>query len=96
MSNAVYSPALIAVFVLLIATGCSDPAATVPRPEPCSTRWYELVESSWPTGDGMGHGPDIGSVECKSVVEFKLGIRDDPGVPERTSQAWCEFIDERL
>jgi hypothetical protein len=44
----------------------------------------------------MGHGPDPGSEEWRSVVEFKLGIRDQPGVPDRNSQAWCEFIDERL
>lgn len=46
-----------------------------------------------PTGDGQGHGPDLGSDEWKSVVEFKLGIRGDPQVPGRDSQAWCTYID---
>ncbi|WMC11684.1 MliC family protein [Oceanimonas pelagia] len=46
-----------------------------------------------PTGDGLGHGPDAGSGEWKSVVEFRLGIRGATGVPERETQAWCEYID---
>ena len=41
----------------------------------------------------MGHGPDIGSGEWKSVVEFKLGIRGNPDVPDRDSQEWCSYID---
>ena len=48
------------------------------------------------TGDGQGHGPDIGSDEWRSVVEFKLGIRDDPSTPTRDSEDWCAYIDERL
>ncbi|GJL53978.1 MAG: lipoprotein [Nitrospirales bacterium] len=46
------------------------------------------------TGDGQGHGPDVGSEEWKSVVEFKLGIRDKPNVPNRDSIAWCRQIDQ--
>jgi hypothetical protein len=96
MSTRRYAPALIAILVSPIVAGCSDPPETLQRLEPCTQSWYALVESSWPTGDGMGHGPDPGSEEWRSVVEFKLGIRDQPGVPDRNSQAWCEFIDERL
>jgi hypothetical protein len=66
------------------------------HPEPCSAEWQQLVESRLVTGDGQGHGPDIGSDEWRSVVEFKLGIRDDPSTPTRDSEDWCAYIDERL
>ena len=29
----------------------------------------------------------------QSVVEFRLGIRDLPGLPERGSAAWCAYVD---
>jgi hypothetical protein len=48
------------------------------------------------TGDGQGHGPDIGSDEWRSVVEFKLGIRGNPAVPPSNTDAWCRFVDERM
>jgi uncharacterized protein len=60
---------------------------------PCSDAWYRTIEAKLPTGDGQGHGPDLGSEEWKSVVEFKLGIRGKPGVPARDSAAWCTYID---
>jgi hypothetical protein len=41
------------------------------------------------TDDGQGHGPDIGSDEWKSVIEFRLGIRGKPDLPARASEAWC-------
>ena len=59
----------------------------------CTDAWYRSVEAKLPTGDGQGHGPDGGSDEWKSVVEFKLGIRGKPGVPARDSAAWCTYID---
>ena len=55
--------------------------ASAPVPQPCSDAWYRLVEASLPTGDGQGHGPDPGSDEWKSVIEFRLGIRGKAGVP---------------
>jgi len=67
--------------------------ASAPRPQPCSDAWYRHVESSVPTGDGQGHGPDPGSDEWKSVIEFRLGIRGKAGVPARDSEAWCRHID---
>lgn len=44
--------------------------------------------------DGKGHGPDVGADEWKSVIEFKLGIRGDPNLPDRDSEAWCRQIDQ--
>ncbi len=60
----------------------------------CSDTWERNIDEVVVTGDGQGHGPDIGSDEWKSVVEFKLGIRDTPEIPDRDSEAWCRYIDE--
>lgn len=58
----------------------------------CTESWYQSVEQAIPSGDGMGHGPDIGSEEWKSVIEFKLGIRGNADVPDRDSKEWCNYI----
>jgi hypothetical protein len=85
---------------LFFATACADPGAAKQSqsqsPVPCSDEWQQLVEQKVPTGDGQGHGPDIGSDEWKSVVEFKLGIRDKADVPDRDSEDWCRHIDQWL
>ena len=60
---------------------------------PCSEAWYRYMEEKVPTGDGQGHGPDIGSEEWKSVIEFRLGIRGNPELPARGTEAWCRAID---
>ena len=62
----------------------------------CSSEWFALVEQQIPTGDGQGHGPDSGSLEWRSVVEFKLGIRGDAAVPDRDSEAWCSYINQHF
>lgn len=62
-------------------------------PSVCDASWYETVEAALTTGDGAGHGPDPGSDEWKSVVEFKLGVRGQPDIPPRDSEAWCTFVD---
>lgn len=60
----------------------------------CTDAWYRYIEENVPTGDGQGHGPDIGSDEWKSVIEFRLGIRGKPDLPARDGEAWCRAIDE--
>jgi hypothetical protein len=83
--------------LLLFATACagagggdeSQPAS----PPLCSDSWYEFVERTVGTGDGLGHGPTPGSDEWKGTVEFRLGIRGNPEVPARDSEAWCRHID---
>jgi uncharacterized protein len=60
----------------------------------CSESWYRFIDQKVQTGDGQGHGPDIGSEEWKSVIEFKLGLRGQPNLPERESEAWCRRIDQ--
>jgi len=62
----------------------------------CSEAWYQFVEEKVSTGDIQGHGPDIGSDEWKSVIEFKLGIRGNPDIPQRDSDDWCRYTDRLL
>jgi uncharacterized protein len=61
---------------------------------PCSESWYRFIEEKITTSDSQAHGPDVGSDEWKSVVEFKLGIRGKPNLPARDSKAWCDYIDQ--
>jgi hypothetical protein len=82
--------------LLLLLTACAERGSQSEAPAPCTEPWYQAVEQNIPSGDGMGHGPDIGSEEWKSVVEFKLGVRGNPDVPGRASSAWCLFIDDLL
>ena len=89
-----YSRLMPAAGLLLVGCAADDPSAM--RPEPCTEPWYAFVESQVPSGDGMGHGPDVGSGEWQSVIEFKLGVRGNSDVPDRASPDWCVFIDERV
>jgi len=61
---------------------------------PCSDSWYRFIEEKITTSDPQAHGPDVGSDEWKSVIEFKLGIRGKPNLPARDSKAWCDYIDQ--
>lgn len=82
-----------ALFAVIVLAGCTIERQASPTPEPCSETWFAWVENRVPTGDNAGHGPNPGSAEWKSVIEFRLGIRDDPAVPDVDSDAWCGHID---
>jgi hypothetical protein len=88
------------LFILLAGvasiSGCSNDESLAAPPPPCSGAWNDYVETRLTTGDGMGHGPDIGSDEWQSVVEFKLGLRDHADVPDRASKQWCIYIDQQI
>jgi len=88
--------ALLITSLLLLLTACPGRGPVTEAPLPCTEPWYQTVEKTVSSGDGMGHGPDIGSEEWKSVIEFKLGVRGNPNVPDRNSRAWCRFIDDLL
>lgn len=62
------------------------------EPQTCSNAWFTQIDQQLMTGDGQGHGPDLGSSEWRSVVEFRLGIRGDAGIPPRNSAQWCDYI----
>jgi len=86
------------VIALIVAAPCAlagNSGEMIPETQVlCSDAWYQYIEEKVPTGDGQGHGPDIGSDEWKSVIEFRLGIRGKPDLPARDSEAWCRAIDE--
>jgi len=89
---------LIVLFVVLIVqvqSGHTGTAST-DRGGLCTQEWYRFIEGKVATGDDQGHGPDLGSIEWQSVVEFKLGIRGKVEVPQRDSNAWCRYIDQRV
>ena len=60
----------------------------------CSRKWYSLIEKKILTGDNHGHGPDLGSTEWRSVIEFKLGIRGEEKLPPLESEQWCKYIND--
>ena len=84
--------------LLVVAAPCAQ-AGEGGRSSPetttlCSASWYRWIEAKVPTSDDQKHGPDVGSDEWKSAIEFKLGIRDEPNLPSRGSEAWCRHIDQ--
>lgn len=80
------------LFNAFAAMGCTE-NTTERGPSPvCSENWYRAVEAELGSGDGLGHGPDLGSDEWQSVIEFKLGVRDQPELPARGTDAWCGFV----
>ncbi len=86
--------------LLIFVVSCTGTANVVKSAQktkyPCSDEWYQSIEEKVTTGDGHGHGPDIGSDEWRSVIEFKLGIRGKDTVPQRDSEAWCRYIDHLI
>lgn len=82
-------PATLLIVTFLACAG----ADAQDRPAPCTDAWFRYIEERVGTGDGRGHGPDPGSDEWRGTVEFRLGIRGDPGIPERMSPEWCRYID---
>ena len=82
------------IFVAVCAQAGDDYRSSMAAETLCSDSWNQFIEKKIPTGDDRGHGPDVGSGEWKSVIEFKLGIRDKPGLPDRDSEAWCRYIDQ--
>lgn len=80
--------------VPFIILGCEPASQSQVSIEPCSNLWFDYIEKRLITGDAQGHGPDVGSSEWQSVVEFKLGIREDNDVPDLNTEMWCIYIDD--
>jgi hypothetical protein len=79
---------------IFIIFSCGVGQSPEPDLQPCSDQWFRFIEEKLATGDSEGHGPDLGSSEWRSVVEFKLGIRGDSTIPSRETDQWCTYIDE--
>lgn len=90
--NATFKPAMYAVYAITLS-GCAISNTSPTQSNYCSDDWYQRVSTEISTGDHHGHGPDIGSMEWRSVIEFKLGIREDSKVPPLESEQWCQYID---
>ena len=84
------------LFSALSMLGCTTSNYLSSNPQPCTSAWYQQVEKQISTGDGLGHGPDMGSAEWRSVIEFKMGIRGDAEIPDRNSDDWCQYIDQKI
>ena len=87
---------LLCLFITIINFGCTSNKTEETQFQACTNDWYLQIENEILTGDGQGHGPDIGSLEWRSVIEFKLGIRNDPAVPSLESTQWCNYINEHF
>ena len=83
----------IAIFVVLAAINLRVTAGSE-LAVPCSDEWNRVVDLKLVSGDGQGHGPDLGSDEWKGVIEFKLGIRGQADLPARDSDDWCQLVDQ--
>lgn len=83
---------LLSVWMISIY-GCGYNKSDSASHTPCTKDWFEAIELKLVSGDGQGHGPDIGSMEWRSVIEFKLGVRGLSKVPNRETNEWCEYID---
>jgi hypothetical protein len=81
-------------FALVVLAGCSNTKPEKLKTNACSNKWYLIVEGKVMTADNHGHGPDMGSNEWRSVVEFRLGIRGNEQNPPLGSEQWCEYIND--
>lgn len=90
--------AAVGCVVLIGLMACDDPRTRNEKLQPriCTQDWFRYVERELRTSDAHGHGPDVGSLEWKSVVEFKLGIRGEAQVPSPETRDWCEFVKSEL
>ncbi|ETX10312.1 hypothetical protein MUS1_15465 [Marinomonas ushuaiensis DSM 15871] len=82
--------------IFLVNLGCARITNDQEFMQNCTNDWYQLVEDQISTGDGQGHGPDLGSLEWRSVIEFKLKIQDEPSVPSVQSSQWCNYINDLI
>jgi len=63
------------------------------KPVPGSPKWRQEVERLVGTGDGAGHGPDIGLEEWIYTMSRKLGIYDPQGHgPDLGSDEWKNAV----
>lgn len=85
---------VICLLLVLSMAGCNTINGVENDFQGCSNDWYNFIEKKISTGDNQGHGPDIGSTEWRSVIEFKLGIRGDSKVPPLGSEQWCDYINQ--
>lgn len=82
---------LLGFFLLAFLAACSE-NSPISELQNCPIETQNQIEQLVTTGDGHGHGPDIGSDEWHGVIEFRLNLREQTNLPDWHSQAWCDFI----
>ena len=95
MKFRIWSSLPLAAAAIAGMTACSD-TSDMAQGIDCSAQWYEKVERIVPGSDTQGHGPDLGSSEWRSSIEFRLGIRGNSDIPSVNSEEWCSFIASQL
>lgn len=91
-----YKKLILILSSTLLFVGCVNKKQEKEKVQECTQNWYQKVESKIPTGDEHGHGPDIGSLEWKNVVEKRIGINGYKIVPETKTKQWCTYINKIL
>jgi hypothetical protein len=90
------APNILVGLAITIFFGCAGDTNNPPATQDCSDEWLAMMEKQLSITDRQGHGPDIGSLEWRSAIEFKLGIRDDPQTPPPESPQWCNYISQQV
>lgn len=59
--------------------------------------WAKWAEAQHSTGDGQGHGPDVGSDEWAAALSKQLGVTDAEGHgPDLKSAEWRAAVEKKL
>ncbi|MDA7892308.1 hypothetical protein OAE72_01655 [Akkermansiaceae bacterium] len=107
MKVKIFVPTLFAGFILV---SCDQPQSTsVPQasvPNQSATNktppkeweaWAMWADEKHSTGDGQGHGPDVGSDEWAYALGTQLGISDSQGHgPDIKSDEWRRAVENKL
>ena len=83
---------IICIAVAACSSTSSDPILILEQTATCSDQVLLHIDGMVVTQDGQGHGPDQGSEEWHSAVEFKLNVTSKPDLPARNSNEWCAYI----
>lgn len=88
---------LLLLFPVLFLSACAITEDVKEQKKlPCSPEWYQSADKKLSITDEDGHGPDLGSLEWRSAVEFKLDLKNVSDKPEKSSTQWCKFIDKNM
>lgn len=82
--------------LLLLALSAVCLNATAEADPPCPADRLAAIDRHGTPHDSRGHGPDPGSEEWASTVEWQLGLRGQADLPARGSLAWCGRIEAAL
>lgn len=88
------------IVALIMSCSCSSlsevPSSELGAQVSCGEQWYRDVEEVLHISDAQAHGPDLGSEEWRSAVEFKLHLGAVDRLPTKNSQQWCDYIASKI